>query len=198
MTDSDALVHVTGHPRRDELTQMYQWLKPKLAVPMHGEARHMQEHAKLATAAGVPSTHICYNGQMLRLLPGPAEVVEEIPHGRLYRDGRLIVSSTDGPVRERRRLAYAGLVCVAIALDEDGVVAGDPEVALDGVPTETLDGRSMEDMVFKTVDGTLESIPKKRRKDDKLVADAIRRAVRAAVDQQWGKKPIVKVLVCLV
>lgn len=198
LTDSDALVHVTGHPRREELKQMYQWLKPKLAVPMHGEPRHMEEHAKLAREAGVPETHVAYDGQMLRLLPRPAEVVDEVPVGRLYRDGKLIVPSVEGPVKERRRLSYAGIVCVAVALDRHGEVASDPEIALDGLPERALDGRTMEEHIFNTVDGTLESIPMKRRKDDKLVADAVKRAVRAAVDQAWGKKPIVKVLVCLV
>lgn len=198
ITDSDALVHVTGHPRRDELKQMYQWLRPKLAVPMHGEPRHMEEHAKLARETGVPETRVAYNGQMVRLLPGPAEVVDEVPVGRLYRDGKLIVPSVEGPVRERRKLAFCGIACVAIALDSKGEICADPEVALDGIPETTQDGRLMEEVVFKAVDGTLESIPQKRRKDDKLVADAIKRAVRAAIDQAWGKKPVVKVLVCLV
>jgi ribonuclease J len=198
VTDSDALVHVTGHPRREELKQMYAWLKPKMVVPMHGEARHMYEHAKLAKEAGVPQTQICRNGQMLRLLPSPHAIIDEVPVGRLYRDGKLIVPSGDGPVKERRRLAFAGVACVAIALDKRGEIAADPEVALDGIPETTLDGRSMQEMVYDAVEGTLESIPIKRRKDDKLVADAVRRAVRAAIDQAWGKKTIVKVLVCLV
>jgi ribonuclease J len=198
ITDNDALVHVTGHPRREELKQMYAWLKPRLAIPMHGEARHMEEHAKLAREAGVPETHVAYNGQMLRLLPRPAEVVDDVPVGRLYRDGKLIVPAGEGPVRERRRLGFAGIACVAIALDKDGELCADPELALDGIPLTTLDGRSMEDKVLDTVEGTMESIPKKRRKDDKMVADAVRRSVRAAIDQAWGKKPIVKVLVCLV
>jgi ribonuclease J len=198
ITDSDALVHVTGHPRRDELKQMYAWLKPRLAIPMHGEARHMEEHAKLAREAGVQETHVAYNGQMLRLLPRPAEVVDEVPVGRQYRDGKLIIPAGEGPVRERRRLGFAGIACVAIALDKDGELSADPEVALDGIPLSTLDGRSMEEKVLDTVEGTIESIPKKRRKDDKMVADAVRRSVRAAIDQAWGKKPIVKVLVCLV
>ena len=74
VTDSDALVHVTGHPRRDELKQMYAWLKPKLVVPMHGEPRHLNENAKLAREVGVPDTQVVYDGQMLRMLPGKADV----------------------------------------------------------------------------------------------------------------------------
>jgi ribonuclease J len=198
ITDSDALVHVTGHPRRDELKQIYTWLKPKLVVPMHGEPRHLHENAKLAREVGVPDTHVVYDGQMLRMLPGKAAHVDEVPTGRKYRDGKLIVPSGEGPVRERRKLAFCGIICVALALEQDGTVAADPEVALDGIPKETADGRAMEELVISAVEGTLDSIPPKRRKDDAKVADAVRRAVRAAVDQAWGKKPIVKVLVCLV
>ncbi len=198
VTDSDALVHVTGHPRRDELKQMYTWLKPKLVVPMHGEPRHLNENAKLARDLGVPATLVAYDGHLLKLLPGPAKLIDQVPIGRKYRDGKLIIPSGEGPVRERRRLAVAGIVMVAIAIDERGEVVADPDVALDGVPIETMDGRPMEDLVIKTVDATLDSMAPKRRKDEDHVRDAIRRSVRAAVDQAWGKKPIVKVLVCLV
>ena len=198
ITDADQLVHVTGHPRRDELKQIYGWLKPQISIPMHGEARHLAEHAKLARECGVPQTQVLTDGQMLRLAPAPAMIVDEVPVGRLFRDGKLIVPEDGGPVRQRRKLSFVGLVAVAIALDKRGDIAADPEVELDGIPLETQDGRPMEDVVLSAVDGTLESIPVGRRKDEERVREAIRRAVRAAVDQAWGKKPIVKVLVCLV
>ena len=198
ITDSDALVHVTGHPRREELRQMYAWLKPKVAIPMHGEARHLREHAKLAREAGVPDVHTFTDGEIVRLAPGPALAIDEAPTGRLFRDGKLIVPAADGPVRDRRKLSTVGLIAVAIAIDRNGDIAADSEVELDGVPKATADGRSMHELVLTAVEGTLDSIPPKRRKDDEKVKDAVRRAVRAAVDQVWGKKPIVKVLVCLV
>ena len=96
LTDAEALVHVTGHPRRDELKQMYAWMKPKVAVPMHGEARHLKEHARLARAQGVPNVHPVLNGEILRLAPNPA-IIDDAPVGRLYRDGRLIVDGEEGP-----------------------------------------------------------------------------------------------------
>ena len=177
---------------------MYAWLKPKLVVPMHGEPRHLHENAKLARDVGVPATQIAYDGQMVKLLPGAAKIIGDVPIGRKYRDGKLIIPAGEGPVRERRRLSMAGIVAVAIAIDRNGEVVADPDVALDGVPVETIDGRSMEELVIKAVDGTLDSMPPKRRKDEDAVRDAVKRSVRAAVDQAWGKKPIVKVLVCLV
>ena len=198
VTDSDALVHVTGHPRREELRQMYAWLKPKVAIPMHGEARHLREHAKLAREAGVPDVHTFTDGQIVRLAPGPATVIDKAPVGRLFRDGKLIVPSVDGPVRDRRKLATVGLVAVAIAIDRNGDIAADSEVEIDGVPKHTADGRSIQELILVAVEGTLDGIPPKRRKDEEKVKDAVRRTVRATVDQIWGKKPIVKVLVCLV
>jgi ribonuclease J len=196
VTDADALVHVTGHPRREELRQMYAWIKPKIAVPMHGEARHMVEHAKLARSCGVRDTPVVTSGQVLRLAPGPAAVVDKIPVGRLYRDGRLIITGNeDNPVSERRKLAVVGIVVVALVLGKKGEVIGEPDCVIDGVPFETDHGDSMEDVVLDAVDGTMESIPPGRRKDVELVRDAVRRAVRAAVAQEWGKKPIVKVMI---
>lgn len=194
ITDADGLVHVTGHPRREELAQMFAWLKPQALVPMHGEIRHLQENARLATEAGIPSAHMIVNGQMLRLAPGKPKQIDDVPVGRRYRDGRLFVSEGENAVRDRRRLAIVGLVAVAMAVDQRGNVIGELDVALDGVPSHNARGELMEDLVLDAVDGTVDSIPPKRRKDPEVLREAVRRAVRSAVDQAWGKKPIVKVL----
>lgn len=198
LTDAVALVHVTGHPRRDELKQMYQWIKPQVAVPMHGEARHISAHAELARAAGVPLVVPTYNGEMVRLAPDPVEVVDDVPVGRLFRDGRLIVPSDAGPVRNRRKLAIVGIVVVAIAMNRKGAVLCEPEIALDGVPEFDAAGEEMFDFVADAVDGTLESMPAKKRKEVEIVREAVRRSVRSAVYEAWGKKPVVKVLINVV
>ena len=195
VTDGDALVHVTGHPRRDELKEMYGWVKPRIAIPMHGEARHLAEHAKLARAAGVKEVVAVRNGDLVRLAPGAAELIDEAPVGRLFRDGSLLVPSDEGPVRERRSLAYAGIVVVALAQSARMGVVPDPEIVLDGVPATDAEGRAMSEIVRDAVEGTIASIPRGRQKDKELVREAVRRAVRAAVDEAWGKRPIVKVLV---
>ena len=194
IADGDALVHVTGHPRRDELTEMYGWVRPRIAIPMHGEARHLSEHAKLARAAGVREVLDVRNGDIVRLAPGVAEVVDEAPVGRLFRDGQLIVPPDEGPVRERRSLAFAGVVIVALARSGRGDVLAEAEVALDGVPVADADGRAMIDIVREAVEGAVVSIPRERRRDGELVREAVRRAVRSAVERVWGKRPIAKVL----
>ncbi len=194
VTDSDALVHVTGHPRREELKEMYGWIKPRVAIPMHGEARHLAEHAKLAEGAGVKDVLDVRNGDIVRLAPGEAEIIDEAPVGRLFRDGDLLVPSDEGPVRERRSLAFAGAVFVALVRSGRGEVSAEAEIALDGVPAADAEGRPMVDIVRSAVEGTIASIPRERRRDGELVREAVRRAVRSAVEDAWGKRPIAKVL----
>jgi len=194
LTDNEALVHVSGHPRRDELRQMYRWIKPQVVVPMHGEARHIEAQAALAREMGVRDVFPVLDGEIVRLAPDPA-VIDDAPVGRLFRDGRLLVPEAEGPVNERRKLSYVGIVVVTVCMSRSGEVLGEPQAILDGVPDETGDGEAMLDVVLDTIDGTLRSIPASRRKVSELVGEAVRRAVRAAVAEVWGKKPICKVLV---
>lgn len=134
---------------------------------------------------------------MIRLAPDPVAIIDEAPVGRLYRDGRLIVSG-EGSVRERRRLAFAGIVAIGMAMSRRGELLSDPSIAMEGIPAETADGMPMTEVVFDAIDGTLRSIPAGKRRDIELVRDAVRRSVRAAIEQVWGKKPIAKVLINVV
>jgi ribonuclease J len=194
VTDADALVHVTGHPRREELKEMYAWVRPRVAIPMHGEARHLVEHAKLARAAGVNEVVDARNGDIVRLAPGAAAIIDEAPIGRVFRDGRLLVSAEEGPVRQRRALAFAGIVIVSITLSGRGELLAEPFITLDGVPAFAAGGESVLEHLLDVVDATLKSIPPPRRRDGELVREAVRRAVRARVEDLWGKRPITKVL----
>jgi ribonuclease J len=190
ITDRTHLVHVSGHPRRAELEDLYGWVRPRIAVPVHGEALHLAEHAALARRAGVPQTLVCGNGDVVQLAPGPASIIDEVPQGRLYKDGRLIINAEQRTVADRRRLSFVGVASVALALDDKGVLVGDPEVELIGIPDVTADGRSFQDIAFDAAVETVENLPRARRRDPDAVADAIKRGVRAAIAAQWGKKPL--------
>ncbi|MGH6864798.1 MAG: ribonuclease J [Methyloceanibacter sp.] len=198
ITDQDAPVHVSGHPRRGELEQLYGWVKPDVAVPMHGEGRHLEAHARLAERLGVDQVVRARNGTMVRLLPGPAEIIDDVPVGRLYRDGAILTSADDGQVRERRRLSFAGSVAVSLVLSEKGALLADPEVALTGLPVTDSQGVSLERIARDAAIGTIESITRPRRKDPALVSEAVRRGVRAALNQAWGKKPVCSVLLTVI
>ncbi len=188
MTDRDRLVHVSGHPRREEMRHFYGWLKPEIAVPVHGEAMHLEAHAELAEELGVKTVLRIENGTMVRLAPEAPGVVDEIAAGRLYRDGRLIGTMEGMGIAARRRLAFAGHVSVSVVMDAKGAMLGDPAVALVGLPDEDMAGEPLAESVLDAALGAIESIPRRRRQAD-TVREAVRRAVRAEVAAIWGKKP---------
>ncbi|MGA8610410.1 MAG: ribonuclease J [Xanthobacteraceae bacterium] len=198
ITDRTHLVHVSGHPRRAELLDMIGWVRPKILIPAHGEALHLAEHAALARRAGVPEVLVCRNGDLVRLAPGKVEIIDEIPSGRLYKDGGLLVDAETRTVAARRRLSFSGMVTVALALSEKGALLADPEVELMGIPETDAAGLSMEEIARDAVEDAFESLPKARRCDQDAVAEAVRRAVRGAIAERWNKKPICHVHVLVV
>ncbi|MCR4265992.1 ribonuclease J [Nitratireductor sp. ZSWI3] len=193
--DDDALVHVSGHPRRSELKRMYSWTRPQILVPVHGEAAHLVAQGSLGAMEGIPQVAQVRNGDMLRLAPGPAEIVGEVPHGRYFKDGRLIGSDEEMGIRDRRKLSFAGHVAVNIVLDDRSELDGDPDIVAIGVAEADESGTLLEDIMLEAAVGAVRSIPRARRKDLDLVSEAARRAVRNAANAAWGKKPIVTVFV---
>src|SRR6201993_1401326 len=190
ITDRTHLVHVSGHPRRDELRDMIAWTRPQLLIPVHGEALHLSEHARLARAAGVPKVLTCRNGDLVRLGPGEPGIIDELPSGRLYKDGTILEDAKSRAVVERRRMAFAGCAFVAIAMTEQGELADDPEVDLVGMPEKNAAGELLDDIVFDAVVSTVEGLPRARRRDADALAESVRRAVRSTLNQEWGKKPL--------
>lgn len=193
--DTDALIHVSGHPRRIELKQMYEWVRPNILVPVHGEAAHLAGHAKLARESGVPRPIQVRNGDLLRLAPGDPGIIDRVPHGRIFKDGRIIGTDETVGVRDRRRLSFAGHVAVNVVLDDRYQIDGDPDIVAIGLPTADQRGEKLEELMLDAAIGAIESIPRVRRKDLDLVSESVRRAVRSAANEAWGKKPIVTVFV---
>ncbi len=198
ITDRTHLVHVSGHPRRAELLDMIAWVRPKILIPAHGEALHLAEHAALARHAGVPHVLVCRNGDLVRLARDGAQIIDEVPSGRLYKDGSLLVSADGRTVASRRRLGFAGMVSVALAMNSNGALLADPEVELVGIPENDANGAAMAEIARDAVEEAFESLPKPRRRDPESVSEAIRRAVRAAIAERWNKKPACHVHVLVV
>ncbi|MBB2962713.1 ribonuclease J [Methylobacterium sp. R2-1] len=189
ITDRTELVHVSGHPRREEMVAMYSWTRPKAVVPVHGEALHLDEHARFARAQGVESVVKARNGAVVRLAPGKPEVVEHVRAGRLYKDGNVLIDSKDRAIPERRKLSQTGLVSVALAIDERGEMAGEPAVDIMGLPNRGRSGEPLLDTVVDTVNRTINGLSRGKMKDSEAVEIAVDRAVRSAVNEAWGKKP---------
>jgi ribonuclease J len=189
ITDRTHLVHVSGHPRVDELKELIGWVRPQILVPAHGEPLHLAEHAKLARRAGVPQVVVCRDGDLVRLAPGTAGTIDEVPAGRLYKDGTLLVSAEERTVADRRRLGFAGIVSVALAVSQRGELMAHPSVTLTGMPESDALGHRLDETVYKAALEAFDSMPRARRRDPEAVVEAVRRAVRAALSATWNKKP---------
>jgi ribonuclease J len=195
ITDRTDLVHVSGHPRRGELARMYEWTRPQIAIPAHGEALHLAEHEKFARSQGVGNVVRGKNGTVIRLSPGEAEITGTVQAGRLYRDGEIITGPGDRALPERRKLALAGIVTAAIAIDERGDLAGDAVIDAMGLPEKTREGAVLIDIIAGVVETTLNGLSPVKRRDTDAVEQAVQRAIRAQVNQLWGKKPACHVMV---
>ncbi|WP_420337780.1 ribonuclease J [Roseibium sp.] len=195
VTDKDALVHVSGHPRRGELEQLYKLVQPKVVLPVHGEPLHLAAHAAFAKEQGVPEVIRGKNGDIIRLVAGRAAIIDEAPFGILVKDGRILDDSEVTGVKERRKLSFAGAAIITLVVNRSGELLDDPTAVLLGLPDTDDDGEPMEDIVQKAVIGAVTSIPKARRKDKDLIAEAARRAARSEILDVWGKKTLCKVVV---
>ena len=189
ITDRTHLVHVSGHPRRAELEDLIGWVKPKILIPVHGEALHLHEHATLARRCGVRDVVRCRNGDLVQLSP-QVHIIDEVPAGRIYKDGTLLVEADARTIFERRRLGFAGAISVALSITDRGDMAEGPSLDLIGIPERDREGRSMHEIVHDTLIQTFDSLPRGLRRDPDSIAEALRRAVRAAVAERWGKKPM--------
>lgn len=188
VTSNEENVHVSGHPARDELSQMYQWIRPRIAIPVHGEPRHLVAHAKLAQECQVPETVVVQNGAVVCLAPGRAEIIDEVFTGRLAVDGRQIVNLESGAIRDRRRMIHHGSAVATVILGRDGALRGMPIVSLHGIQPGERDDAILPPVVDAVADA-VNRLSDRDRANDELVSEAARRAVRRTLRQICGKRP---------
>ncbi len=191
ITTQDHFIHVSGHPARDELARMYQLVRPKLAVPVHGESRHLREHAELARECQVPMALVVENGAMVRLAPGDPAIVGQVPSGRLAVDGNRLVPLDGELIRGRNRVGYNGAAQVTIALNGSGGLAADPVVSTTGLLEP--DEEALETEAREAARSAVEGLTAKRRGSDDDVREAVRIAVRRAFRKSLNKKPLTTV-----
>ena len=192
VTEADHFVHVSGHPARAELVRMYQMVRPKVAIPVHGEARHLAAHADLAMECQVGEALIIANGDVVRLDAQGATIEGQVPAGRVASDGTRLLPVGGAALQQRKRIGNQGGVVAAIVVDRGGTLAAPPQVTLIGLvePHETADiSAALRDAVTASV----ESLPRPMRRDDDCVRDAANRALRKAINERIGKRALIEV-----
>ena len=195
VTADNALIHSSGHPRQEELAAMYDWLKPGALVPMHGEALHLKRHAEFARERGISQSVVAVDGQMVRLGPGSVEIVDEVPAGRVHVDGTLLIAAADSPAKERRKLSFAGIVCVSVVFNNKGDLIASPRLEFNGVPDQDISGEDTAGILLDAVLDALDDMTRSQRRADDTVTELLRGAVRRAAQRYWGKRPRCQVLI---
>jgi ribonuclease J len=197
ITDKQAPIHVSGHPARDELRQMYQWARPHIAIPVHGERRHLVEHAKLALELQTPHAIPARNGDIILIAPNGPAVIDEVPSGRLYVDGTVTIESDDEALQDRKRLGTEGAVVIAMTVSakRHAIVSG-PDVRVRGLSAaDEEDLETLLDDMSRVAEAAFNKLAAADRADAEVAEAAVMKAVRRAAERAWGKRPIVDVII---
>lgn len=190
ITADKEAIHVSGHPARDELTRMYQWIKPQIAVPVHGEARHLAEHARLAKTLQVPQSVVGHNGAVIKLAPGKPEIVTEVESGYMCLEGASMIPSDSAVIRTRRRIRDHGVVFVSLVIGDKNELAAAPYVVAPGL----LDVRDDEEWLHDIEDDIADLIERKGRKAGaRELEEGIRSLIRKTFKTEFSKRPIIHV-----
>ncbi len=196
VTEKSHDIHVSGHPCRDELKEMYSWAKPHIAIPVHGERRHLLEHAKLADSLGIAHTLAPHNGEMIKLSKKGAKIIEIVPAGRLHEDCRLIIPAGDMSLRERLKMAYAGHVSIALTISRKGELIAGPDIRANGFP-HGYNGQILDkllDGIAKVAERAFFSLDKNKRRDEDAIEERVRSKVRRYLRAETDKRAIVEVI----
>lgn len=192
ITEKEAHIHVSGHPYRNELKAMYEYVKPQIAIPVHGEARHIHEHAKYARELGVPESFEIKNGDILKLAPGKHEKLAMVEAGKLAIDAFTFLAGDSTIMRQRRKLKSNGSVFVSLTLDKKGINAARPQISAPGLLDPEYDGELFSELIEEVEAAT------DRKRDIKDAMEAARKAVRRIIRDDLDKNPVIEVHVAKV
>jgi ribonuclease J len=190
VTAEDHFVHVSGHPCRDELIAMYQMVRPRVAIPVHGEARHLIGHAELARQCQVQQAVVIENGDVIRLDSGGATIVDEIPTGRIASDGKSLLPIRGAVLQQRRRAGVDGTAVASLVVDRAGSLAAPPQISLIGLAEATSEPAAA---VCEALTEAVEGLPAPQRRDDEALRETARRVLRRVLKEQFGKRPLIEI-----
>ena len=192
LSEENSMIHVSGHPAREDLKKMYGWVKPKIAIPVHGEQRHMAEHINFAKEMGVKYPVKINNGEIVRLSPGEPQVVDKVTWGRIYLDGKVLITNDSQILKERRNMAANGYMEITILI-KNGQIKNNPIITLKGIPLLEEDAAEIEYDLEDIVMDTCKTFNLNNSKQERNIIDTLKGNCRKLISEKSGKKPLVNI-----
>jgi len=192
LSEENSMIHVSGHPAREDLKKMYGWVKPKIAIPVHGEQRHMAEHINFAKEMGVKYPVKINNGEIIRLSPGEPQVVDKVTWGRIYLDGKVLITNDSQILKERRNMAANGYMEITILI-KNGQIKNNPIITLKGIPLLEEDAAEIEYDLEDIVMDTCKTFNLNNSKQERNIIDTLKGNCRKLISEKSGKKPLVNI-----
>ena len=193
LSEENSMIHVSGHPAREDLKKMYNWAKPKILIPVHGEQRHMAEHINFAKEMGVKFPVKVNNGEIIRLAPGEPQVIDKVTSGRVYLDGKVLIDNDSPVLKERRNMAANGYMEITVLISKNGQIKNNPIITLKGIPLIEEDESEIEYDLEDVVMDTCKSFNLNNSKQEKNLIDTLKGNCRKLINDKSGKKPFVNI-----
>lgn len=193
LSEENSMIHVSGHPAREDLKKMYNWIKPKILIPVHGEQRHMAEHINFAKEMGVRFPIKVSNGEIIRLSPGEPKVVDKVTWGRVYLDGKVLIDNDSPVLKERRNMAANGYMEITVLISKNGQIKNNPVITIKGVPLIDEDASEIEYDLEDIVMDTCKTFNLNNSKQEKNLIDTLKGNCRKLINDKSGKKPLVNI-----
>ena len=193
LSEENSMIHVSGHPAREDLKKMYSWVKPKILIPVHGEQRHMAEHVNFAKEMGVKFPIKVSNGEIIRLAPGEPQVVDKVTWGRVYLDGKVLIDNDSQVLKERRNMAANGYIEITVLISKNGQIKNNPIITLKGIPFIEEDESEIEYDLEDVVMDTCKTFNLNNSKQEKNLIDTLKGNCRKLINDKSGKKPLVNI-----
>ena len=193
LSEENSMIHVSGHPAREDLKKMYNWVKPKILIPVHGEQRHMAEHINFAKEMGVKFPVKVNNGEIIRLAPGEPEVVDKVTWGRVYLDGKILIDNDSKVLKDRRNIAANGYMEITVLISKNGQLKNNPIITLKGIPLNEEDESEIEYDLEDIVMDTCKTFNLNNSKQEKNLIDTLKGNCRKLINDISGKKPLVNI-----
>ena len=193
ISEDSEFVHVSGHPNREDLKDMYNWVKPKSVIPVHGEHRHMIEHINFAKEMQVPYPVRIENGDIVQLFPGEKpRVIDKAPVGRMYLDGNISVGEESQSVKERKNLSFNGFVEVTIIINDKGKLVKNPIISFKGIPSNGENSNFVFQLQSK-IQSICKTFSLKNANQEQNLIEALRTNCRKTIKEKTGKRPYTNV-----